>query len=114
MNACLFKKRDFFFVTGAMGCKTEVSGEDPDQYDAIQCCHQSELFDSIDSEDNCSRWLCNGCRIINRLYILDFNIILINVYNPPLFVLLDLKFYVILCDTLFEKPEYQMILCPQK
>ena len=63
MNACLFKKRDFFFVTGAMGCKTEVSGEDPDQYDAIQCCHQSELFDSIDSEDNCSRWLCNGCRI---------------------------------------------------
>ncbi|CAF2991799.1 unnamed protein product [Rotaria sp. Silwood2] len=47
----------------ANGCKTEVSGTDLKQSDAIQCCHQSEQFDWIEQTDNCSRWLCNSCRI---------------------------------------------------
>jgi hypothetical protein len=48
---------------GANGCKTEVSGDDPTQSEAIQCCHQHEQFQWIDYEDNCSRWLCNKCRV---------------------------------------------------
>ncbi|CAF2094261.1 unnamed protein product [Rotaria magnacalcarata] len=47
----------------ANGCKTEVSGTDSTQNNAIQCCHQSEQFEWIQHNDNCSRWLCNGCRI---------------------------------------------------
>ncbi|CAF4999462.1 unnamed protein product, partial [Rotaria socialis] len=52
-----------FVFTGANGCKTEVSGTDSTQNNAIQCCHQSEQFEWIQHNDNCSRWLCNGCRI---------------------------------------------------
>jgi len=40
-----------------------VSSNDPYQSNAIQCCHQSEQFNWIESQENCSRWLCNGCRI---------------------------------------------------
>ncbi|CAF4969970.1 unnamed protein product [Rotaria sp. Silwood1] len=47
----------------ANGCKREVSETDPSQNEAIQCCHQNEQFRWIDSEENCSRWLCNYCRI---------------------------------------------------
>ncbi|CAF2752095.1 unnamed protein product [Rotaria sp. Silwood2] len=47
----------------ANGCKTEVSDDDPCQNEAIQCCHQSEQFEWIDYDENCSRWLCNKCRI---------------------------------------------------
>ncbi|CAF4032391.1 unnamed protein product [Rotaria magnacalcarata] len=48
---------------GANGCKQEISENDPSQNQAIQCCHQNEQFQWIDYEDNCSRWLCNFCRI---------------------------------------------------
>ena len=58
----LFRRYRIFFV-GANGCKAEVSTSDPAQSQAIQCCHQSDQFDWVDYEDNCSRWLCNGCRI---------------------------------------------------
>ena len=44
-------------------CCTEVSTDDPFQSDAIQCYHQSEKFSWIEHQDNCSRSLCNGCRI---------------------------------------------------
>ncbi|CAF1348473.1 unnamed protein product [Adineta ricciae] len=47
----------------ANGCKTEVSADDPVQAEAIQCCHQDEQFDWVEPVDNCSRWLCNNCRI---------------------------------------------------
>ncbi|CAF1600223.1 unnamed protein product, partial [Rotaria magnacalcarata] len=47
----------------ANGCKQEISENDPSQNQAIQCCHQNEQFQWIDYEDNCSRWLCNFCRI---------------------------------------------------
>jgi len=53
----------FFSITGANGCKKEISGEDPNQREAIQCCHQNDDFDWIDEGESCSRWLCNGCRI---------------------------------------------------
>ncbi|CAF1317940.1 unnamed protein product [Rotaria sordida] len=36
-------------------CKTQVSDDDPTQNEAIQCRHQSEQFDWIDYDDNCSR-----------------------------------------------------------
>ena len=42
---------------------TEVSINNVAQNNAIQCCHQHEQFQWIDYEDNCSRWLCNNCRI---------------------------------------------------
>jgi hypothetical protein len=48
---------------GANGCKTSISETDPTQHEAIQCCHQSDHFSWIDYADNCSRWLCNSCRI---------------------------------------------------
>ncbi|CAF4235909.1 unnamed protein product [Rotaria magnacalcarata] len=44
-------------------CKTEVSGTDSTQNNAILCCHQSDQFDWIQHNDNFSRWLCNGSRI---------------------------------------------------
>jgi hypothetical protein len=40
-----------------------VSAKDPAQKDAILCCHQNDELASIDAVDNCSRWLCNGCRM---------------------------------------------------
>lgn len=52
-----------FVITGANGCKTEISSDNPDQREAIQCCHQSDDLDDVDEQDSCSRWLCNGCRI---------------------------------------------------
>ncbi|CAM2721721.1 unnamed protein product [Rotaria socialis] len=61
-NLSLFYDAEFVF-TRANGCKTEVSGTDSTQNNAIQCCHQSEQFEWIQHNDNCSRWLCNGCRI---------------------------------------------------
>ncbi|CAF2775897.1 unnamed protein product [Rotaria sp. Silwood2] len=53
----------FIAFVGANGCKREVSGTDPRQNEAIQCCHQNEQFQWIDFDENCSRWLCNYCRI---------------------------------------------------
>ena len=50
-------------LAGANGCKREVSATDPSQSEAIKCCHQSEQFQWIDLDENCSRWLCNNCRI---------------------------------------------------
>ncbi|CAF4004026.1 unnamed protein product [Rotaria sp. Silwood2] len=47
----------------ANGCKTEIAANDPTQYNAIQCCHQRDEFDWVDAFENCSRWLCNRCRI---------------------------------------------------
>ncbi len=40
-----------------------MSGDNPAQSEAIQCCHQSEQFEWIEHADSCSRWLCNKCRI---------------------------------------------------
>ncbi len=51
------------FFLGANGCKAGIAHDDPTQQNAMQCCHQSDQFDWIDYEENCSRWLCNGCRI---------------------------------------------------
>jgi hypothetical protein len=48
---------------GVNGCQTEVSADDPVQKDAIQWCYQNEQLAWIAEEDNCFRWLCNGCRI---------------------------------------------------
>jgi hypothetical protein len=38
-----------------------VADDDPEESYAIQCCHQAEYYEWV--EDNCSRWLCNRCRI---------------------------------------------------
>jgi hypothetical protein len=48
---------------GANNCRSEVSADDPFQSDAIQCWHQSDKFSWIENRNNCSRWLCNSCRI---------------------------------------------------
>ena len=50
-------------VLDANGCKASISETDLTQQEAIQCCHQSDHIDWIDYIENCSRWLCNGCRI---------------------------------------------------
>ncbi|CAF4594375.1 unnamed protein product [Rotaria sp. Silwood2] len=57
------KKKKSKYIKCANGCKREVSGTDPRQNEAIQCCHQNEQFQWIDFDENCSRWLCNYCRI---------------------------------------------------
>ncbi|CAF4257995.1 unnamed protein product [Rotaria sp. Silwood2] len=57
------KKKKSKYIKCANGCKREVSGTDPSQNEAILCCHQNEQFQWIDLEENCSRWLCNYCRI---------------------------------------------------
>ncbi|CAF1642712.1 unnamed protein product, partial [Didymodactylos carnosus] len=51
-------------VKCANGCKRTISSNDPLQEDAIQCCHQNDFNDWVEHEDNCSRWLCNVCRIL--------------------------------------------------
>ncbi|CAF2091660.1 unnamed protein product [Rotaria magnacalcarata] len=51
------------FIKCANGCRTQIATNDPFQSEAIQCCHQSDQFNDIEHEDNCSRWLCNSCRI---------------------------------------------------
>ena len=53
----------FTFAIDANGCKREVSDLDPNQNNAIQCCHQHEVFQWIDLDENCSMLLCNYCRI---------------------------------------------------
>ena len=52
-----------FFLLGANGCNSEISSNDPTQNEAIQCCHQNDKFNYVDSSENCFRWLCNRCRI---------------------------------------------------
>ncbi|CAF3071681.1 unnamed protein product, partial [Rotaria sp. Silwood2] len=47
----------------ANGYKTSISRDDPTQIEAIQCYHQDDQFEWIEYDENCSRWLCNGCRI---------------------------------------------------
>ncbi|CAF4337382.1 unnamed protein product [Rotaria socialis] len=42
--------------------RTDMANGVPAQCEAIQCCHQNDQFDRLEVEDNCSRWLCNGCR----------------------------------------------------
>ncbi|CAF3584619.1 unnamed protein product [Rotaria sordida] len=49
------KKTKAKVIKCANGCNTQVSDDDPTQNEAIQCCHQSEQFDWIDYDDNCSR-----------------------------------------------------------
>ncbi|CAF1391689.1 unnamed protein product [Rotaria sordida] len=50
-------------VKCANGCRRTISNDDPFQYDAIQCCHQLEYYSWINDNEECSRWLCNYCRI---------------------------------------------------
>jgi hypothetical protein len=46
---------------GANRCGQVIASDDPTQVNAIQCCHQNEYYSSV--EEDCSRWLCNKCRI---------------------------------------------------
>ena len=39
----------------------KCADDDPEELFAIQCYHQNEYYDPIES--NCSRWSCNICRI---------------------------------------------------
>ena len=55
------KKRKANAIKCANGCGRCIAGDDPAEMNAIQCCHQVEFYPWI--EDNCSRWLCNTCRI---------------------------------------------------
>ncbi len=55
------KKRRSNAIKCANGCGKHIAAGDPAEMNAIQCCHQSEFYNWI--EDNCSRWLCNKCRI---------------------------------------------------
>jgi hypothetical protein len=50
-------------IIGANGCRSEISNNDSNQAKAIQCHHQNEQFEWIDSNENCSGCLCNGCKI---------------------------------------------------
>ena len=61
----MYSPSSFFEISlvGANGCTTSVADDDPIQKDAIQCCHQHEQIETIDPEENCSRWLCDGCRV---------------------------------------------------
>ena len=60
--SCVLRYYSNFF-TGANGCRTQVETNGLFQSEAIQCCHQSEQFNWIEHDENCSRWLCNSCRI---------------------------------------------------
>ncbi len=42
-------------------CGRFIADDDPDEVNAIQCCHQADYYQWV--QDNCSRWLCNTCRI---------------------------------------------------
>ncbi|CAF1376387.1 unnamed protein product [Adineta ricciae] len=55
------KKRKANAIKCANGCGKYIAGDDSEEMNAIQCCHQNEFYSWI--EDNCSRWLCNTCRI---------------------------------------------------
>lgn len=55
------KKRKSNAIKCANGCGQYIAGDDPAQMNAIQCCHQLEFYNWV--EENCSRWLCNTCRI---------------------------------------------------
>ncbi|CAF1315655.1 unnamed protein product [Rotaria sordida] len=57
------KKPKATAVKCANGCRRTISNDDPFQYDAIQCCHQLEYYSWINDNEECSRWLCNYCRI---------------------------------------------------
>ncbi|CAF3984796.1 unnamed protein product, partial [Adineta steineri] len=61
------KRPKSYAIKCASGCRTSISSTDPTQYEAIQCCHQSDHFNWIDYTNDCSRWLCNGCRIKFKL-----------------------------------------------
>jgi len=50
-------------VKCANSCRRTISSDDPFQKDAIQCCHQCEFYSWINDDEQCSRWLCNYCRI---------------------------------------------------
>ncbi|CAF3876870.1 unnamed protein product [Rotaria sp. Silwood1] len=55
------KKQKVKAIKCANGCGRVIASDDPEQVNAIQCCHQKEFYKWV--EDNCSRWLCNRCRI---------------------------------------------------
>ncbi|CAF3318565.1 unnamed protein product [Rotaria socialis] len=55
------KKQKVKAIKCANRCGKCIAADDPTEIHAIQCCHQNEYYDWV--EDNCSRWLCNTCRI---------------------------------------------------
>ncbi|CAF0838331.1 unnamed protein product [Rotaria sordida] len=55
------KKQKTKAIKCANGCGKCIADNDLTEIHAIQCCHQTEYYDWV--EDNCSRWLCNTCRI---------------------------------------------------
>ncbi|CAF2551925.1 unnamed protein product [Rotaria sp. Silwood2] len=63
IDNCLVKpkKQKAKAIKCANRCGKSIAADDPEETHAIQCCHQNEYYDWI--EDNCSRWLCNTCRI---------------------------------------------------
>ena len=52
-----------FVVLGVNSYKINISEIDLTPQKAMQCCHQSDYTDWTVYTGNCSRWLCNGCRI---------------------------------------------------
>ncbi len=55
------KKQKAKAIKCANRCGKTIAADDPLELHAIQCCHQNEYYEWV--EDNCSRWLCNTCRI---------------------------------------------------
>ncbi|CAM4777001.1 unnamed protein product [Rotaria magnacalcarata] len=55
------KKKKVKGIKCANRCGKVIASDDPEQVNAIQCCHQVEFYKWVD--DNCSRWLCNKYRI---------------------------------------------------
>ncbi len=62
-NSIKPKKPKSGAIKCANRCGQTISSDDPLQVNAILCCHQSDVYEWIDEDDSCRRWLCNFCRI---------------------------------------------------